>query len=247
MSQLSKSNFDRDRDQGAFDTLVGLSTATISTVLLQAGLRNVWIRSARAVHQNVERVAGRAFTMRFVPAREDLSTPESLASPHSTRGAVEHMPTGCVAVVDAMGINDIGIAGDILCERMKQRGVAALVTDGAMRDIAGVLKTGLPIWCNGTAAPPSVAGLTFVGWEQPIGCGGVAIFPGDIIVIDGDGAVVVPDAFLETVLKVASEKERMEAWILDQVNNGRGLLGLYPPNQQTVDEYEAWRKTADME
>lgn len=242
--QSTSAASDRDSDRRIFATLVGLSTATISTVLLQAGLRNIWIRTARPIHPNTGRIAGRAFTMRFVPAREDLSTTESLASPHSTRGAVEQMPAGCVAVVDAMGINDVGIAGDILCARMKRRGVAALVTDGAMRDVAGVRETGLPVWCNGIAAPPSVAGLTFVGWEQPIGCGGVAVFPGDIVVVDDDGALVIPDAFLETVLKVASEKERMESWILDQVNGGRGLLGLYPPDQQTLDEYQAWRKSS---
>ena len=89
---------------------------------------------------------------------------------------------------------DAGIFGDILCARMRKRGVAALVTDGVVRDLAGVLGTGLPVWCQGTAAPASVNGLTFVGWQEPIGCGGVAVFPNDVIVADGDGAVVIPAA-----------------------------------------------------
>ena len=140
------------------------------------------------------RVAGPAFTLRFVPAREDLATPASWASPISTRAAIEAMPEGAVAVADAMGVTDAGIFGDILCARMVKRGVAALVTDGVVRDVAGVLGTGLPVWCNGVAAPPSVAGLTFVGWQEPIACGGVAVFPDDLVLADGDGAVVIPAA-----------------------------------------------------
>src|SRR6202158_2780974 len=117
------------------------------------------------------------------------------------------MPEGCVAVVDAMGITDAGIFGDILCFRMKKRGVAALVTDGVMRDVAGVLSTGLPVWCQGVAAPPSVAGLTFVNWQEPIGCGGVAVFPDDVIVTDADGAVVIPKALLDDIVAHAPEQE----------------------------------------
>src|ERR1700722_5413690 len=120
------------------------------------------------------------------------------------------MPTGCIAVVDAMGITDAGIFGDILCARMKIRGVAALVTDGVVRDIAGVLSTHLPVWCQGVAAPPSVAGLTFVNWQEPIGCGGVAIFPNDIIVVDDDGAVVIPSALLDEVVDEAAKQEKLE-------------------------------------
>ena len=175
-----------------------------------------------------QRLVGPAFTLRFVPAREDLATPESWSSPISTRTAIEAMPDGCIAVVDAMGVTDAGIFGDILCARMVKRGVAALVTDGVVRDLEGVLGTGLPVWCDGFAAPPSVAGLTFVGWGEPIGCGGVAIFPDDVIVADQDGAVVIPKALLDLVLAEGAEQERMEAWIVDQVNGGAVLPGLYP-------------------
>src|SRR5690606_16733058 len=107
---------------------------------------------------------------------------------------IEQMPAGCIAVVDANRVRDAGFWGDILCARMARRGVAALVSDGAVRDLAGVLSTGLPVWASGAAAPPSVAGLTFVDWQQPIGCGGVAVFPDDVIVADQDGAVVIPAA-----------------------------------------------------
>src|ERR1700744_5705947 len=140
------------------------------------------------------------------------------------------MPPGCVAVVDAMGIIDAGIFGDILCARMQVRGVAALVTDGVVRDVAGVMQTGLPVWCKGAAAPPSVAGLTFANWQQPIGCGGVAIFPDDVIVVDDDGAVVIPQALLNEVTEAAAEQEKLEAWIMGEVQGGAALPGLYPAN-----------------
>jgi regulator of RNase E activity RraA len=166
-------------DEKTIATLSGVSTATLTTILLKKGLRNVWLRGAKSLRPDQPRLAGPAFTLRFVPAREDLATPESWSSPRSTRAAIESMPSGCIAVVDAMGVTDAGIFGDILCARMKVRGVAGLVTDGAVRDLAGVLGAGLPVWCSGAAAPPSVAGLTFVGWQEPIGCGGVAIFPDD--------------------------------------------------------------------
>jgi len=152
------------------------------------------------------------------------------------------MPQGCIAVVDAMGVKDAGIFGDILCARMVKRGVAALITDGVVRDLEGVLGTGLPVWCDGFAAPPSVAGLTFVGWGEPIGCGGVAIFPNDIIIADQDGAVVIPQAYLDLILAEGAEQERMEAWIVEQVNAGAVLPGLYPMNAETKARYAASKK-----
>jgi regulator of RNase E activity RraA len=154
---------------------------------------------------------------------------------------VEAMPEGCIAVIDAMGITDAGIFGDILCARMKRRGAAALVTDGVMRDMAGVLSTGLPVWCAGIAAPPSVAGLTFVGWQQPVGCGGVAVFPDDVIVVDGDGAVVIPAAQLDDVLANGPKQEREETWIMGEVEKDVPLPGLYPMNAETRARYDSER------
>jgi regulator of RNase E activity RraA len=225
-------------DKSIFDALKSVTTATITTVLLKKGLRNVWLRGTKPLQPDQPRIVGRAFTLRFVPAREDLATPESWSSPISTRGAIEAMPEGCIAVVDAMGVTDAGIFGDILCARMKKRGVAALVTDGVVRDVAGVLGTGLPVWCDGVAAPPSVAGLTFVNWQEPIGCGGVATFPDDVIVVDADGAVVIPKAIVEEVTALCVEQERLEAWIMNEVGKGIALPGLYPPNAETKSRYE---------
>ena len=141
-------------DPATVAALSAVSSGTITTVLLKKGLRNVWMRGTRPLAAGQPRVVGRAFTLRFVPAREDLATPASWASPISTRAAIECMPGGCIAVVGAMGVTDAGIFGDILCARMQRRGVAALVTDGVVRDVSGVLGTGLAVWCQGTAAPP---------------------------------------------------------------------------------------------
>jgi regulator of RNase E activity RraA len=229
-------------DASTRDTLRGVSTATVTTVLLKKGLRNVWMRGTRPLRPHQPRLVGQAFTMRFVPAREDLATPESWSSPRSTRAAIEDMPEGCIAVVDAMGVADSGIFGDILCGRMRRRGVTALVTDGAVRDLAGVLATDLPVWCGGAAAPPSVAALTFVNWQEPIGCGGVAVFPDDVIVADADGAVVIPRAFVAAVAQEGQEQERLEAWIMQEVDRGARLPGLYPPNAETRARYEAGRQ-----
>ena len=228
-------------DAKAIEILSQVTTATLTTVLLKKGLRNLWMRGARPIRTGQPRLVGRAFTLRFVPAREDLATPESWGSPISTRAAIEDMPAGCIAVVDSMGVQDAGIFGDILCARMAQKGITALVTDGVVRDVHGVLGTGLPVWCSGYAAPASVAGLTFVGWQQPIGCGGVAVFPGDVVVADDDGAVLIPAALLDHVLEHAPEQERLEGWIMQEVNAGAKLPGLYPPNAENKARYEAWK------
>jgi len=221
--------------------LASVTTATLTTLLLKKGLRNVWMRGTQPVRSGQARVVGRAFTLRFIPAREDQATPESWAKPTSTRGAIEAMPAGCVAIVDARGVTDAGIFGDILCARMQQRGVAALITDGVVRDIHGVLGTHLPVWCQGAAAPPSVAGLTFVNWQEPIGCGGVAVFPDDLIVADDDGAVVIPAALVDEVVALALEQEQLEAWIMQEIARGVPLPGLYPPSAETKARYEAER------
>lgn len=229
-------------DAAAFAALANVTTATLTTILLKKGLRNVWIRGAVPLTSGAPRVAGRAFTVRFIPAREDLATPASWSSPKSTRAAIEQMPAGCVAVVDANGVTDAGFWGDILCARMAVRGVAALVSDGAVRDLAGVLSTGLPVWASGTAAPPSVAGLTFVDWQQPVGCGGVAVFPDDVIVADGDGAVVIPAALVDEVVGLAVEQERLEGWIMEEIKRGAALPGLYPANAENLARYEATKR-----
>lgn len=223
------------------EILSDVTTATITTILLKKGLRNAWMRGTKPLREGQPRLVGRVFTLRFVPAREDLATPESWGAPISTRAAIEAMPEKCIVVADARGNTDVGIFGDILCARMARKGVGGLITDGVVRDVAGVLSTGFPVWCQGAAASPSVAGLTFVNWQEPIGCGGVAVYPDDLVVVDDDGAVLIPAAFVDDVLTLAPEQERLEGWIMDEVLKGAPLPGLYPPNELNKARYEAFK------
>ena len=225
----------------AFDILRDVTTATITTMLLKKGIRHCWMKGAMPLLPGGKRLVGPAFTLRFVPVREDLATPESWGKPISTRAAIEAMPAGSIAVADAMGVTTAGIFGDILVMRMKRRGVTALVTDGVIRDKAGCLNADLPIFCQGTAAPASVNGLTFVGWNEPIACGGCAIFPGDVIVADDDGAVVIPQALVDFVVAEGEEHERYETWVVSEVERGVALPGLYPPNDEAKARYAAWK------
>jgi regulator of RNase E activity RraA len=226
----------------AYDVLRRVTTATVTTVLLKKGIRHCWLKGAMPLAPGAPRLVGPAFTLRFVPVREDLATPESWGKPISTRAAIEAMPAGCIAVADAMGVTTAGIFGDILVMRMARRSVTALVTDGVIRDKAGCLASGLPIWCQGTAAPASVNGLTFVGWNEPIACGGCAIFPGDVIVADDDGAVVFPQDLVEFVAAEGDEHERYESWVVSEVERGVPLPGLYPPNDEAKARYQAWKR-----
>jgi regulator of RNase E activity RraA len=226
-----------------FDILRKVTTATITTMLLRKSIRRCWMNGPKPLVAKGERVIGPAFTLRFIPVREDVATAESWGKPISTRAAIEEMPEGAIAVADAMAVPSAGIFGDILCARMKKRNVAALVTDGVVRDRGGVLTSALPIWCSGVAAPASINGLTFVGWQQPIGCGGCAVFPDDIIVADDDGAVVIPRALLEFVAREGAEHELYESWVVSEVENGAKLPGLYPPNDDAKMRYAAWRKS----
>jgi regulator of RNase E activity RraA len=224
-------------DAKTIATLSLATTATLTTVLFKKGLSNVWIRRTAPLMPGQARVVGPAFTLRFIAGREDINTPAAWSSPTSTRAAVEAMPSGCVAIADALGRTDAGIFGDILCARMRTRGVQGLVSDGVVRDRIGVISSELPTWCAGVASPPAVAQLAFVGWQQPISCGGVAVFPDDIIVADDDGAIVIPAAMAEEVAVIAAEQEELETWILNEVRNGHPLTGLYPLSPENEARY----------
>jgi regulator of RNase E activity RraA len=224
-------------------TLRGVSTATVTMQLLKRGYRHVAMRGVLPLKPGQGRVAGRAYTLRYVPFREDLSTPAVLADPrNSARIAIEECPAGAIYVVDARGKPDTGIIGDILAERMKHRGVAGFVTDGGIRDVAGVLAVGLPCWCAGPASPASITEHTSSDLQVAIGCGDVAVIPGDFIVADDDGAVVIPAALAAEVARDGAEQERMEQWILDQVKAGRSTQDFYPPGDATRAEWAKLRK-----
>jgi regulator of RNase E activity RraA len=224
---------------GTIDLLRRIAVATLATVLRQKGLRSVCMYGPRPILGGQPRIAGPAFTVRFVPAREDIATPESMTGPRSLRAAIDVMPPGCIVVADAMGITEAGVFGDIGCARMQYRRVAGLVTDGGIRDFAGTSGLGWPIWASGAASPPSLARLHCAQKQVAVACGGVAVLPDDIVVADDDGAIVIPAAMADSVVVEALEKHHLEEWILERVRSGESLEGLYPPNERTKERFKA--------
>jgi regulator of RNase E activity RraA len=214
-------------DATLLDSLRRVTTDSIATVLLKKGLRNQWVRGPMPLKLDQPRTVGRAFTLRFIPVREDVpgAVPKKLPV---NRDAVETMPAGCVAVADARGVTAAATFGDIVVMRMQKRGVAGIVTDGAVRDRNGLLQIGLPIWTVGITAPPPAGQLMLAAWQEPIGCGGVAVFPDDIIVADADGVIVLPSALAPEVAAAGLEQERLDEWQMEQIKRGVALSALEP-------------------
>ena len=217
-----------------------VSTATLTMVLLKRGVRTSWLRGVEPLVAMSARVVGPAFTIRFVPGREDLSRPESYARSPSFRDAIEAAPSGSVVVIDGRG-NTIGATlGDILVARLAMKGVLAAVTDAPVRDADEIRKIDLPVLCAGVAAPPSIVGLAFAGYDEIIGCGGVAVCPRDVMVCDNDGAVVIPASLVVEVAEAGIEQERFERFVQRRVAEGAAVVGLYPPDEQSLEEYRRW-------
>ena len=219
-----------------------ISTATLTMQLLKRGIKSIWMHGPKPLGLNQDRIAGPAYTLRFLPGREDLNGPEILKRTDlAQRRAIEECPPGHVLVVDALGRLDGAAIGDILATRLQVRGVAGLVSDANVRDADGVLASGLPVWCPGAAAPASIANLSDGELNVPIGCGGVAVIPGDWIIADNDGVVVVPKNFAEEIARDGLEQEIHEEFILTQVKNGAPIPGHYPPNEVNISKYKEWR------
>jgi regulator of RNase E activity RraA len=214
-------------DATLFESLKRVTTDSVATVLLKKGLRNQWVRGPMPLRLDQPRTVGRAFTLRFIPVREDVpgAVPRKLPV---NRDAVEAMQTGCVAVADARGMTAAATFGDIVVARMQKRGVAGIVTDGAVRDRNGLLAIGLPIWTAGITAPPPATQLMLVAWQEPIACGGVAVFPDDIILADADGVIVIPSAFAADIAAGGLEQERLDEWQMEQIKRGVSLPALQP-------------------
>ena len=217
----------RDEDAALFNTLRQVSTDSVAGVLLKKGLFNQWVRGPMPMRLDFPRIVGRAFTMRFIPLREDV--PGALAKKLPVnRDAVEVMPPGCIAIADARGTRDAATFGDIVVTRMAKRGVTGIVTDGAVRDRMGLIASKLPIWMNGITAPPPGARLMLAAWQEPIACGGVAVFPDDIVIADADGVVIIPAGLADEVASKGAEQERIDEWQLAQINRGVSLSELTP-------------------
>lgn len=223
-------------------TLARITTATVTMQLLKRGLRNVFMAGAKRLAAGGPRLVGEAYTLRFIPMREDLSRPEVLGDPqYPPRKAIEEVPAGQVLVIDCREDTTAGAVGDILVTRLRKRGVAGVVTDGPVRDAEGVAAVGLPIFCAGAAAPASLNRHFGADVQRPIACGGVAVFPGDVVVGDGDGVVVIPRHLADEVARDGAEQELLEEFLLLKVAEGRPTIGTYPPSAETRREYEAWK------
>jgi regulator of RNase E activity RraA len=233
--------------RATLEALRGVSTATLTMQLFKRGLRRVAIQGPLPLDPATPRLVGPAFTARFIPAREDISTRESYARAGSLREAIDSAPAGSVMVIEARGELGAGTLGDILVARLKARGVAGAVTDGAIRDTADVRKIGLPVFCAGVTAPPSITALHFADWDLPVGCGGVAVLPGDVIVGDGDGVIVVPRALADEIADEAPEQERFERFVQLKVQAGAEVVGLYPPSDETLADYQKWLEAGEPE
>lgn len=231
---------------GALEALSRVTSATLSMQLLKRGIRRCWLEGPRSLHPPghpaAERLVGEAFTLRFLPLREDLGTLESYARDGSLRDAIDAMPPDRIVVVEARRSPGCATLGDILVARIKALGGLGIVSDGALRDVAAVRALDFPVYCAGAAAPPSIAGLVFAGWQEAIGCGGVAVLPGDVLVADEDGAVVIPRSLAAEVAADGLEQERFEAWVQMRVEEGAAVKGLYPPDEATLRDYEAWKQ-----
>jgi len=227
------------------DTLLKLrqvSTATLTSQLIKvAGLRSRSPRDIRPLNAAKSRFVGPAVTLRYAPLREDLERMANIAlAENPTRRAIEESEPGSVVVVDMGGDIGGGAIGDILAARLIYRGIVGLVADGAMRDAGPLMAMDLPVHCRTFTPPPNSASILAVGFNEPIGCGGVLVFPGDIVVGDEDGAVMIPRHLADKVAISGLEQEQVEAYIKRRVELGEPIAGFYPASERTMADYRDW-------
>ncbi|MBX3567529.1 MAG: ribonuclease activity regulator RraA [Rhizobiaceae bacterium] len=222
--------------------LAHVNVATITNCLLKRGLRNQFLHGVAPVAPAGRNMVGPAFTLRFIPSREDIDTMAGYQlESHVQRRAMEECPPGAVLVVDAHGDARAASAGDLLIGRLKARGCAGIVTDGGYRDIPGIVKTRLPAYQRQTASPATPIALHPADLNLPIGCAGVAVYPGDIVVGDAEGVVVIPAHLVDEVAGEAFATTQYEEFAEEKIAEGRSIFGLFPATEASLREYEAWK------
>ncbi len=224
--------------------LMGVSTATLCTALFKRGLRNQFIQDVRPLNAGLPNMVGPAFTMRYIPAREDLNPITVFQDrAHPQRKAVETCPEGAVFVMDSRKDPRAASAGSILVSRLMKRGVAGVVTDGGFRDSPEIARMPFPAYHNRPSAPTNLTLHQALDIDVPIGCGDVAVWPGDVVVGDAEGVIVIPAAIADEVAAEAVEMTAFEDFVSEKVMEGRSILGLYPPTDPaSVTEFAAWRR-----
>jgi regulator of RNase E activity RraA len=211
--------------------------------MFKRGLRNTCIQGVALVNASAPRMVGEAFTLRYIPAREDLDHLGAFENPdHPQRKAIESIPPGHVLVIDARGDRRAATAGGILITRLMIRGAAGIVTDGCLRDTPNIARLFFPVYAAGASPPTNLARHHAIDINLAVACGDVAVYPGDIIVGDNEGVVVIPSAIANEVAEEASAMTEFEDWVETEVGAGRSLRGLYPPNDATRAEFLEWKK-----
>ena len=226
----------------ALAELQKVSTATLTTLLFKRGLRNTFMQGVRMLGGGSKNMVGPAYTLRYIPAREDIDhIGVFLDHGHPQRRAVEEIPPGHVLVMDSRSDASAASAGSILVTRMMVRGVAGVVTDGGLRDSHEIAALSIPTYCQGPSAPTNLIKHHAVDLNVPVGCGGVPVYPGDIIVGDAEGVVVIPQEMAEVVAGEAGAQTLFEDFVTEQVLAGRGIFGLYPPTDPATEiQFKAW-------
>lgn len=221
-----------------------VSTATIATALYKRGFRNQMIQGVQPLRAGKPTMVGEAYTLRYMPAREDRNPVSVFQNrAHPQRKAVEECPPGAVLVIDSRKDARAASAGSILVTRLQVRGVAGIVTDGGFRDAAEIAKLDIPSFHVRPSAPTNLTVHEAIDINVPIGCGDAPVFPGDIIVGDDDGCIVIPAAIAVEIATETVEMTAFEDFVTEKVREGRSILGLYPATEEkTKADFEAWRK-----
>lgn len=223
--------------------LMHISTATLCTALFKRGLRNQFIQDVHRLNPNLPNMVGEAYTLRYIPAREDLNTIEVFKDrAHPQRVAVEQCPAGAVLMIDSRKNPRAASAGSILVSRLMARGVAGVVTDGGFRDSPEIGTLPIPAYHNRPSPPTNLTLHQALDLNVPIGCGDVAVFPGDVIVGDAEGVVVIPKEIADEIANEAVEMTAFEDFVTEKVLEGRTIIGLYPPtDENSLVEFKVWR------
>ncbi|GHT80460.1 ribonuclease activity regulator RraA [Betaproteobacteria bacterium] len=221
--------------------LLRVGSANIANVLLRHGFRNVYLTGLAPLRPEQGQLVGRAYTLRFMPAREDVDSMDNYArDDNKHRCAIEECPPGAVLVIDTGGNTRAAAMGDMMALRLKRRGVAGVVTDGGYRDAPAIIATGLPCYQKQAAPPATPIALHPVELDGPVGCAGVAIYPGDVIVGDAEGVVLIPAALVDEVAERALDAVEYEAFAALHIARGRSIFGLFPATPASRAEYDQW-------
>lgn len=221
-----------------------VSVATLATALYKRGLRNQVIQDVRPVAPKGRNMVGPAFTLRYMPAREDRNPLTEFRRPdHPQRVAIETCPEGAVLVMDSRKDARMASAGDILITRLMKRGAAGVVTDGGFRDAMNIGQLEMPAYHNRPSSPTNLTNNEAIDMNVPIGCGDAPVFPGDILVGDDDSVIVIPAHLADEVAEEATEMTVYEDFVIEQVRDGATIIGLYPATkEENLDKFAAWRK-----